>query len=221
MLLQRRVWGLAAGLVMVVVANSAHAASLNVLNPGFELPGPAADAVVIPDNWVRSVEDGYPDIAVYSPPGVPEGVNAAYMFSGWWNAFDYTLTQQLSDVLTADTVYTLQVDVGCPNWDGALLTLDYRVDLLAGNTVVASDDDGLTFNGFGWQTSTVTYTALADNPDLGQPLTIRLVNKANEVDDEVDWDNVRLDASPVPEPTSLLLAASLFGLGLRRIRRSK
>jgi hypothetical protein len=72
---------------------------------------------------------------------------------------------------------------------------------------VLASESSLTPNN-GWVTSTVNYTALAGNAHLGQALTIRLTSNGTQV----NFDNVRLDVSPVPEPETYALM--LAGLGL-------
>jgi hypothetical protein len=57
-------------------------------------------------------------------------------------------------------------------------------------------------------TSTLHFTALSGNPYLGQSLAIQLTAKGTQV----EFDNVRLNVSPVPEPESYALL--LAGLGL-------
>jgi hypothetical protein len=98
------------------------------------------------------------------------------------------------------------VDVGFPNWNFNPAA-EYRIDLLAGSTVLASDSSQ-SIAPDEWKTSTVTYTTQPGDP-LGQPLEIRLVNLATPGEGaEVDFDNVRLDASAVvPEPVSAMLIA--------------
>jgi hypothetical protein len=61
----------------------------------------------------------------------------------------------------------------------------------------------------------MTYTTGAAPAGLGDPLRIELTTDTN-----VGWfDNVTLDAAPVPEPSSAALLAGLSALLFRRKRR--
>ena len=186
-------------------------------------------------------DSGSPGNFVYFPDGAAEGqrVGIAYNNSGSGGGGEYGFTQTLSDVLEANTLYTLQVEIGNIESGTSFLPgpvfydLDgfpgYRVDFLAGGVVLSQDDNelfGLIPEGE-WGTSTVTFQTGASHPQLGQALTIRLVN-LNEVDPldpganlEVDFDDVRLDASAIPEPSTWVLMGMGLGLvGLLRKRRS-
>ena len=149
---------------------------------------------------------------------------------------EYGFQQTLTSTLQANTNYSLQVEIGNiasgTGIDGTFFNLDgfpgYRVDLLAGITVLNQDNN--TFAGsIGeglFSTSLLRFSTGASHPLLGQALGIRLVN-LNVLDAgfpltvlEVDFDNVRLSAvSAVPEPTSLLLIALMTAPFL--IRRLK
>jgi len=105
---------------------------------------------------------------------------------------------------------------------------DYRVDLLAGGQVIASDNSSLanTIPEGAFATSTLQFTTDTHHPLLGQALGIRLVN-LNSIDPlfpnsdlEIDFDNVRLSATAVvPEPSSqLVLLVVLSGLQFSRVR---
>lgn len=147
------------------------------------------------------------------PGGVTDGerVAIAFNFAGTGDAGEYGIQQTLASTLRSDTLYTLSVDIGNIATgiaqSGQTFSLDgnpgYRVDLLAGDTVIASDNSTLTGaiaeGEFG--TSVVTFQAEADYEHLGQTLSIRLVN-LNETalvptgnDLEIDFDNVRLTAT--------------------------
>lgn len=169
----------------------------------------------------------------YFPAGAPEGsrVAIAFNFNGSGGGGEYGLVQTLSDTLAANTLYTLRVLVGNiasgVSVDTTPFNLDgfpgYRIDLLAGSTVLASDNNSLagSIPEGEFRESTVSYLS-GGSVTPGQALGIRLVN-LNVVDAgfpaadwEVDFDNVRLDAlsASVPEPRqwmASLLAVVLAG----------
>lgn len=90
---------------------------------------------------------------------------------------------------------------------------------MAGNTVIASDNNTLVINEGGFETATISYTSSIDDPFLGETLSIRLINpnlnNGSGVDGgngvEVNFDNVWLTANSVPESTSIL---SLLSIGI-------
>ncbi len=93
----------------------------------------------------------------------------------------------------------------------------YRVELLAGDQVVAADNNTLGIGEGRFATSTVELVVGNSHARAGQPLAIRLLNlnaSGNLVERarEVDFDAVSLIASAVPEPGSY--AMFLAGLGL-------
>ena len=177
----------------------------------------------------------------YFPAGAPEGsrVAIAFNFNGSGGGGEYGLVQTLSDTLAANTLYTLRVLVGNiasgVSVDTTYFNLDgfpgYRIDLLAGSTVLASDNNSLagSIPEGEFRESTVSYLS-GGSVTPGQALGIRLVN-LNVVDAgfpaadwEVDFDNVRLDAvsASVPEPRqwmATLLAVVLAGRVVWQRRR--
>lgn len=152
---------------------------------------------------------------VFFPDGAPEGTRVAIAYNrvGSGGAGEYGLQQTLAGTpLQANRTYTLEVEVGDiasgQAVSGEVFTLDgfpgYRVDLLAGGQVIASDNNSLgdaIVDGV-FATSTVSITTDSLHGQLGQDLGIRLVN-LNQVDPayplsdlEVDFDNVRLGVEP-------------------------
>jgi hypothetical protein len=118
------------------------AADIPIVNAGFEqvvLPcagGPGcATAVGVPmvgwtgtgNFWTFKPSTG---AGAIFPGGVPEGVNVAAL------AGNGTITQTLTATLRTNTNYTLQFSIGS-RADQAFA--GYRVELLAGSTVLASD----------------------------------------------------------------------------------
>lgn len=179
---------------------SANAAPVSIVNPSFEHQVLADGAWTSGSGqmygWIQSTGGVInPTTANFSNP-VPDGNNTAWLNSS-------SATQTLSTALTANMAYTLMVDVG-DRKDGNFP--GYRVSLWAGNNLLASESSLVPNDGF--LTSTVNYTALAGNPFLGQALKIEL--HSNGI--QVNFDNVRLDVSPVPEPETYALM--LAGLGL-------
>lgn len=156
----------------------------------------------------------------YFPGGTTEGVNAALIYlAGDTGTTPVGLSQTLAGTsLTAGTRYTLRVDVGniasgtsVPPNPVQFFNLDgfpgYQVQLLAGGVVIAQDNNSLfaAIPEGEWRESVVTIDVGASHPNLGQPLGVRLINlniagTPQTPGIEVDFDDVRLDASPVPPP---------------------
>lgn len=161
---------------------------------------------------------GMPGVYANFPDGAAEGqrVGIAFNFAGSGGEGEYGFVQTLSATLQASTVYTLEVEIGniasATAMSGQFFDLDgfpgYRVDLMAGGVVLASDNNALggSIPEGEWATSTVSLTTGASPTQEGEDLAIRLVN-LNVVDPmfpganvEVDFDDVRLDAAPADCP---------------------
>jgi len=212
----------------------ARATLVPIVNAGFEDPifddsDPKPWTDVAPPGWTQiGYGDGYvgawrvtdDDFNAQSDGQfAAEGRNVAYTetpHQGWsWVGLEQTLDWEFA----ADKHYTLSVDVGNSDW---YYFSGYRVQLLAGDTVIAQDKDTLHPDWGEWATTTVEYTYDPDNFSLvGQLLRIRLINRGRNPEDGddswvgVEFDNVSLqnDNIPTPEPaTMLLLGAGLLGL---------
>lgn len=125
--------------------------------------------------------------------------------------------QTLAERLQPETTYTLQVNVGNPQsafvGDPGYFWGGYRIQLLAGNTLLAEDFSSLNPSPRNFLTSIITYSADEGSPALGQFLRINLMSLGRMA----GFDDVRLDSSPaqsaVPLPPSvLLLGTGLLGL---------
>ncbi len=205
---------------------------------GWQIYNP--DGVVVnngvgPQFWVGTLRP--------SPPtnffSVREGQRVAITFneSGTGNLGEYGLSQTLTTTLQANTRYDLEVEIGNiasgTALNGQFFNLNgfpgYRVDLLAGGVVIASDNNSLAGNTAEgeWGTSLLSFETTASHLQLGQSLGIRLVNlnvvdpSAPTADLEVDFDHVRLSATAVPEPSSAVLLgfAIVVGAWTKRPRR--
>ncbi|MBD2461191.1 PEP-CTERM sorting domain-containing protein [Oscillatoria sp. FACHB-1407] len=159
--------------------------SLSILNPSFEDDVLGGDGSVDYVTGWQILSSSLWSVGTYRPGSglyvahVPDGVNVAYANSG-------SLFQRLTDSLAANTQYTLGVDVGSRPPYGFP---GYQIDLLAGETVIASVSSPVPE--FGKFISTeLVYTASESDPLLGQPLAIRLSSGGIQV----NFDNVRLTA---------------------------
>lgn len=235
-------------IALTVDAQSSNAVSLSVSNAGFEDPVLADKefTVLAPiPGWGKYDPSGLipasapsdgsapTDAGAYNPPidaypnQASEGNNAGFTFvtqSPGSGVIGFT--QTLASTLTVDTIYNLNVEVGDPvDYDDFGLTgfPGYAVQLLAGGTVLAEDNNTLRLTEGTFATSTVSYTSSVNSQNLGQPLEVRLLNLnlAQGSGREVDFDNVRLAANPVPEPSSILgiLAATSISYAMKRKSR--
>lgn len=224
--------GLTAAGIVLRTALAIQGAPIPIVNYGFEAD-PAANntfPVLVPAGWSlydpNSIIDNAfdavgiinPTGGTFFPAGAPEGTNAALIFlSGDVGAGHVGLTQTLPAALAPGTRYTLRAEVGniasgigSPPFDVyGFFDLDgfpgYRVQLLAGGVVVAQDDNSLSASipEGEFRTSTVVLDVGAAHPQLGQLLSVRVVNLSipgspAEPGIEVDFDDIRLDATPIP-----------------------
>jgi len=215
------------------------AATLVVTNPSFETPNIVSGSfsgnmTTGPSGWGWSVYNTGPTnsnrfFGIWDSTGtpsfvaIPHGQQVGVVFLDDALSLEAGIQQTLGDTLQLTTEYTLTVGVGnfAPpgpwNFTGFP---GYRVELMAGSTVLAMDNNTLAPGEGIFQTSTVTFTTGASHPNAGQALAIRLVS-LNGPGVEVNFDNVTLNAEIVPEPTSLALLACGALLGLQVRRRQK
>jgi hypothetical protein len=215
-----------------------------------DLAAPNSFPVLTPQGWSLYDPTGIVDFnldaigvlnptgSTFFPAGAPEGSNVALVYlSGDVGGGHVGVSQILTVNLEAETSYTLSVAVGniasgfgAPPFD-SFFDLDgfpgYAVQLLAGDVVIAEDANGLaaTLGEGSFDSSIVQIETGAEHPQLGAPLAIRLVNlntpgTPDEPGIEVDFDDVQLDATPVPSPSRAALGlgaiATLVALGRRR-----
>lgn len=169
--------------------------------PGWELLDPSG---LIPDNPAfedSSVGVWNPTVINY-PDGVPEGEQVGDIFIAQPPGSGIVgLTQTLATTLEANTQYTLSVEVGDvlpdPDFPDLVGFPGYEIQLLAGDTVLASDDNSLELTEGTFDTSVISFTAAPDDPNLGEPLEIRLINLNEGPGQDVNFDNVRLELSGI------------------------
>jgi len=227
-------------LLTLISAPSLHADELPIVNAGFEAQAilPGTFIVGLPAGWTAwdpfNRLDGNADaLGLIDPTGTsffsaptPEGQRAALVFLAGPEGGEAGLQQTLAATLQADTRYALTVAVGniasgtslpgSSDGGGLFYNLNgfpgYRIELRAGDVLIAVDDSTLSIPEGEWRDSLLTVDIGAAHPALGQALQIRLVNlalpgTAQAPGIEVDFDHVRLQALPVPEPATALLWA--------------
>ncbi len=202
------------GALVILTAARASAVPIPVTNHSFELPatGPATFITnAPPTGWAaygdslnfvgRTIGVLNPNTTVLYADPVPDGSNVGVTFLQPQLNDEAGLQQTVGATLQVLTQYTLTVEVGNLAYDGGPFPFTgfpgYRIDLLAGTTVIASDDDTLLPGEGRFLTSTVQVATGATHPNAGEALTIRLVNLDAAAGIEVNFDDVRLDATPL------------------------
>jgi hypothetical protein len=181
-----------------------------------------------------------PDDTNYNQTSAPEGSNIAYfdLLSGGGSScstceagdgtYPVGLQQTLTDTLQQNSRYDLSVMIGNPkaannyNYDGFG---GYRIELLAGSTVIGSDNNSLSIAEGDF--AKASFSVFSDSVDvglLGMALGIRLIHKAADEKPSgisepplwlsgVGFDDVQLSVSAVPVPAAVwLFGSALLGL---------
>jgi len=231
----------AAVVICLLTQMLATAQPIPIVNAGFEADAITDGAFVVlqPLGWVSHDPVGMIDNAnnavgvirpniggEYFPAGAPEGVNAALIFLAGPQIGEVGLHQTLYATLQAETRYRCSVQIGniasgtslpgSSGGPGVFFNLEgfpgYRIDILAGTMVVASDNNsiGATIPEGEFRQTRFYFDATNGHPQLGQNLGIRLVNlKASGTTEvpniEVDFDDVILTAGPIPVAAQLSL----------------
>lgn len=167
----------------------------------------------------------YPEAAGQGTPIGADGAQAAYLFNDGGPAEMVSASQTLGENVVAGRDYTLTVAIGrfdpaqpySPSTYGG-----YRIELLAGATVIASDVDSITPPEREFADATAIALSTSIPPALiGQPLSIRLDISATAADRSTHFDHVRVtwsQAAPVPALGTFalgVLACALVFVGLR------
>lgn len=229
---------------LIITISPAIAASITIANSGFENPdltnvepivGDEVFTFETPPSWQLydtsglipdrpNLETSYPGVwnpsSDFYPEGVPEGENIGAIFLNQAPGSGVVgFSQTLSNSLEANTQYNLQVAVGNPGSDLFAGFPGYAVQLLAGDTVIAQDNNTLEIPEGGFSTSTLVYSTPVEELNIGQPLQIRLLNTLENSGLEVNFDDVELSttSTSVPESNSIT-SLLLLGIGLLAIK---
>jgi hypothetical protein len=239
---------LAAAVVCVIGVGQAWAVPIAVTNADFQTLRNAADTADLGMNGQYGVFDVSNSAGADNAEILTNGSNAfvsGATIKGWAatadadagvnddpdndpnnaNIFAYsngpTIYQDLSDVLAANTTYTLNVDVRT----AGAFTPTVTIALYAGGSngsggdVVATYSEAMSGgdpNDTVFTTKTATFTTGSSPAGLGEALNIRLSTTSSQ---NARFDNVVLTKDVIPEPASLVL----MGLGglLLVTRRNK
>jgi hypothetical protein len=205
---------IASSFLVIVPQGQVKAALLTVANNSFETPVVTAPSVSISatglsGDWTfaggpqgffnPSLGETFNPGFGYGPsPVLPEGNQVADSHGG-------TISQTLTATLQTNTKYTLGVYVGRRQ---NVAFAGYNIELLAGNTVLASKNS-VTPDPGSFEYVTVDYTSgISVTP--GQALEIRLTSLSG-FQGQTNFDNITLDAASIPEPSAIL---GLLGFGL-------
>lgn len=222
------------------LTGTANAAPVAVANHSFEAEPPAAGFHFIGTNytsvsgWQAATLRGDDFLFI---GGLNNDIVAADGDRFAWMGTDVTLEplylSQAVGIVQADTVYTLTVAVGKPGGDALPLPNNWEIALYTGEPVFGggsliaertnlSPGTAIPSN-FTFVDNVLTWDSTGSG-FVGSPLWIALGSPDGGYNGQVAFDNVRLDATPVPEPNALVLSfigSAACGLIARNKRRSR
>lgn len=221
---------LAMGVCMVAVGE-AQAVPILVSNFNFATPSLANGGInvgAVP-GWTKSggTAGNYnPDTTFYNNPQITDPPNSGVIGTmddprvGFlFQSQNQSLTNTTSYAVVPGEKYQLTVAVGERNGSNASAFGGWKIELLDGDSVLAVNSGTTAPAALSFGDVSLTYTAVALDAGF---LRIRLSEPGTTY---ADYDNVRLDATPiaaVPEPASLaLLSVGLASLVSLRMRRRK
>lgn len=209
---------------IITIGSEAKAILLPVSNHSFEedVLSVGSFSLTTPTDWdtddgsIGYLNGGSPGDGVFPTPDGTTQVailNEARRGSGG-------IYQTLSNTIEANTLYTLTVDVG----DGLSTNFPSIAEIRLGagsqwdqNVLpVFTSSTPTPLNG--WETWEMTYRSNQFSQHIGESIRIELVTNAVQG----LFDNVRLDASPIPESSTVFYAFLIIGFVVAyRIRKNR
>jgi hypothetical protein len=210
-------------IMLLGLATAAGGQPVAIVNPGFEEPTIAAGTfatAAVPPGWsavgdidllLRTIGVLNPSTTDLYPVGAPEGSNVGVVFllDDFGNQTLFAgepagMRQVLVATLQTATRYTLTLQVGNIANDGDAphnLFLfggfpGYRVELRAGDELLAADENGLLPPEGAFLPLTLVADIGPAHVAAGQPLEIRLLNLNGAPGIEVNFDDLALLAEP-------------------------
>ena len=202
-----------AAAVAASLALSAASSAATLLNPSFEGGSGGPDFTQNPANWNATSTAFRPRTFA---PGTPSNINPTDGgFQAWMNN-GTAGWQDTGDAIVAGTTYQLKIDLNAdqlnfPNIETTVIRF-YGSDAGTGTALAEITPNGPATSV--WTEQTLAFTATAGQA-TGQTLGVYLGVTSGT---QVEWDNIRLTATPIPEPSAAAFLA-LGGLALLRRRR--
>ena len=177
---------------MGFLAATSASAAITLTNPSFE-----AGSTSPPAGWLTDV-GGASRNGNASLPST-DGIRDV------WTNTGYTVYQTVGEVIQLGTTYTLTIDIGTRGWATATGTFRLYGDAGFATAIGGAESAVAVTTDNTWITDqSVSFTATA--AEAGQLLGVSFGTTAGT---QNEWDNVRLTAVAVPEPTT----TALLGLG--------